>query len=231
MKFEAVIFDLFGTLVPSVDEGAYVESIRRTARAAAAEPEAFRRAWQDPEVSRGRAIGVFPTQAACVRHCCRRIGLEPDDAAVAGAATVRADYERSLLIPRPDAVDALERIRGRELRLGLMSACSRDTPRVWPDTPFPPLFDDAVFSCEAGVTKPDGRLYRLGCDRLRAAPERCLYVGDGALRELTGARQAGLRPVLICPPEEAEVIRAHEDARAWEGPTVAALGEVLALLD
>jgi putative hydrolase of the HAD superfamily len=58
------------------------------------------------------------------------------------------------------------------------------------------LFDVTVFSCDAGILKPDPRIYRLATDGLGLPPEQCLYVGDGGHRELRGAREAGLATAL-----------------------------------
>ncbi len=80
------------------------------------------------------------------------------------------------------------------------------------------------------MTKPDPRFYALACVRLGVAASRCLYVGDGAGRELTGATKAGMRAVLICPPAEEAIIMKHADARDWRGPRIAAVSEALNLV-
>jgi putative hydrolase of the HAD superfamily len=80
------------------------------------------------------------------------------------------------------------------------------------------------------MTKPDLRIYRTAAKRLRVAPESCLYIGDGGSNELTGARQAGMHPVLIRDPVEnsREVYFKREE---WDGMTISSLQEILALLE
>jgi FMN phosphatase YigB (HAD superfamily) len=69
----------------------------------------------------------------------------------------------------------------------------------------------------------DGALEVLGALRARG-------VGDGSSRELTGARQAGMRPIHLRPPgEDAEDVH-RVDVDAWSGEAVRALAEVLALV-
>ena len=63
--------------------------------------------------------------------------------------------------------------------------------RLWHSTPFAPLMDAAVLSFDAGIAKPDPRIYDLAVRRLGVAAEHCLYVGDGADGELSGATKAG----------------------------------------
>jgi len=230
MQYDAVIFDLFGTLVPSMEGDAYEDSIHRTGIAAGAEPGAFLRVWIEPELAQRRMTGRFRTQADGIREVCRRLGFEPEEDAVRQAAIVRANFLRGFLFPRQDTLDTLRRIKEAGLKLGLMSACSPDTPPLWVETPMAPFFDATLLSCEVGVNKPDPRFYRMACERLGVTAGRCLYVGDGAGHELTGARDAGMHPVLICPPGEEPFILTRDGVRDWGGPRLRSLSGVLDLL-
>ena len=230
MKYGAVIFDLFGTLVDNVQDGPYAASIRATAAAAGAEAEEFLRRWTDGQTALRRSAGQFGTQARCIEHICRQMGLSPDPDAVRRAARVRFEAVRAWLVCRPDAVDTLEGLRRIGLKLCLMSVCSPDTPILWPRTPLAPRFDEALFSCKVALNKPDPRFYALACERLDLQPRQCLYVGDGAGNELTGARRAGMDAVLICAPHEEDFVMAREEARNWTGPRIASPSEVLQLV-
>jgi putative hydrolase of the HAD superfamily len=231
MKYGAAIFDLFGTLVPSLWEGPYRASLREAAAAVGVDPEEFSRLWTDEDVAKLRATGAFPTAQACIENICRRLGALPSDEAVQRAAGVRIEYVRRSLSPRSDAVDTLKKLKAAGLKLGLMSVCSADTPPLWRQTPLAALFDEALLSCQVGLTKPDPRFYALACERLGMRPARCLYVGDGAGDELTGAKRAGMHPVLICTPDEEQIVMEREEARNFRGPKITALAQVLDLLD
>jgi putative hydrolase of the HAD superfamily len=41
-----------------------------------------------------------------------------------------------------------------------------------------PLFDHIIQSAEAGVRKPDPRIYLMMCDALDVKPEACVYLDD-----------------------------------------------------
>ena len=58
-----------------------------------------------------------------------------------------------------------------------------------------PCFDLIVLSYEAGLQKPDSRIYQKAADLLGAAPGQCLFVGDGGSNELEGAGNAGMKAV------------------------------------
>ncbi len=131
--------------------------------------------------------------------------------------------------PRPGALDVLARLRSEGYQTGLVSDCSGEVPAVWGGTPFAPLFDATVFSCVAGIKKPDPRIYRMALSRLSVTARECLYIGDGNSRELTGALEVGMHPVLIRDP--AESADAHFiDREEWHGETISSLMEVLDLV-
>lgn len=230
MKYDAVIFDLFGTLVPCVTSQGVSSSVREMAMAVGAEPKAFRRLWSDDDIRRMRYTGVLMTPADNVEHICRRLGVQPEADGVRRAAEIREAVTRMWLTPREDAVPTLVRVRALGLKLGLMSVASGEVPRLWPKTAFDGAFDATLFSCEVRLTKPDPRFYEVTCEALAVSPKRCLYIGDGAMNELTGALRAGMDAVLICPPAERHMIMTSDDARNWAGPVIEHLTDVLELL-
>jgi putative hydrolase of the HAD superfamily len=231
MKYDAVIFDLYGTLVPNMDGEDYDATLRRTATAVGADPDAFIAHWSDRELVAMRVTGQFGTQANCIREVCRRLGLAPRDDAVERAGRVRADFVREIIVPRDDTVETLRTLKARGVKLCLLTSCSPDAPSAWAETPMAPWFDGEVFSCRAGVDKPDRRIYRLACESVGVAPGRALFVGDGANRELTGAVEAGLDAALMCAVGEQDVVMQRDDPAQWTGPVVKALGEVVGLVD
>jgi putative hydrolase of the HAD superfamily len=108
--------------------------------------------------------------------------------------------------------------------------CAPDTPAMWRASPLGGLVDVEVFSCEVGLRKPDPGIYLAATGRLGVDPTGCLYVGDGAYRELTGAAAVGMRAVLIRDPADAEVEALRPEAEEWSGESVEHLREVIALL-
>jgi putative hydrolase of the HAD superfamily len=143
------------------------------------------------------------------------------------AMTLRLERLRSLLVPRPDAVATLTELRERGFRVGMISNASSELSALWLESDFEPHFDAVLFSADERMMKPDRRLYLRMAELLGVEPEECLFVGDGAYRELQGAADAGMSPVLIrAPYDEWE----HEGTIGWDGPRVSSLSEVLALV-
>ena len=141
-----------------------------------------------------------------------------------------AMYDRSFR-PKPAALETLRAIRERELPIALVSMCAPDTPALWRAIELAAFIDVEVFSCEVGLRKPDPAIYLAASDGLAVDPVSCLYVGDGAYGELSGAAAIGMTAVLVRDPAEepGEMLR-PESQDTWDGRVIASLAEVVPLL-
>ena len=101
------------------------------------------------------------------------------------------------LVPREGAVETLEELRARGIKVGLITVCTEDVELLWPESEFAGLFDAEIFSNAIGLSKPDPRIYLACCEQLGVEPHEAVFVGDGANDELEGARRVGLLPILI----------------------------------
>ena len=214
MRYRAVIFDLWQTLVPWPVEGAQ-RMYDGLAAHFGAEPDRFRDVWL-----RGRRERELGPMEPHLRSLADELGFEGD---IVAAATLRRDWTLEHLVPRPDAVPTLEELRRRGHLLGMISACSQEVPDVWERTPFGGLFDSTVFSCSVGVSKPDPRIYDIAREELGVEAGDCLFVGDGANDELPGAERAGMTALQLRPPGEPLT----EEGERWTGAYVERLSDVL----
>ena len=220
MRVRAVIFDLWDTLVLwPLDEAARLNE--QIAERLGVELERFTAVWNAARPA--RSVGPLVEN---VRQVLGELGVNGADAEE--IAALRIDHTRRVLRPREGALETLEELRRRGLRLGLISVCGEDVAHAWEKTPFAPLLDSVVLSCTVGLSKPDPRIYELAAEELDVLPEECLFVGDGANDEVAGAERAGMRAALILRPGGEEPL--WPEARAWRGPRLRALPEVLALL-
>ena len=223
--YDAVIFDLFGTLVDIflVEEHDRMTARMATALSAPAEP--YTKLWV--ATFNQRATGAFATTEENIRHVVNELDLMPSDAQVEEAVRVRWDFSRDSLRPKPDAIETLKRLRQVGLKIGLISDCSCEIPGLWNETLFAPFFDSAIFSCSVQIRKPDSRIYAAACEELGVGPEGCLYVGDGGSNELTGAREVGMDPVLLYEKHEDGEHVYRAGAQEWDGRRIERLPEVL----
>ncbi|HEU4354831.1 MAG TPA: HAD-IA family hydrolase [Actinomycetota bacterium] len=227
-RIRAVVFDLFGTLVPEFPLPVWLGMFEGMAGALGTDAGAFQPAWEDTVLE--RQTGGFADVGANLREICRRLGRTPSDAQIADALEVRDALYRTWFRPQPGAVETLGWLRERGYRTALVSMCAPDAPALWAASPLGGLVDVLVFSCEVGLRKPDPAIYLAATDRLGLAPAGCLYVGDGSYRELTGAEAVGMTPVrIVDPAEEAEMLRPDRDD--WVGREIRSLDEVPEVLE
>ena len=228
-RYDAVIFDLFGTLVAGLGREAYHVSLRQMAVALGAPVEEFTRLW-NKETANQRLIGALKSPEENIEYIREVLGLPPELGRIVEAVRIRLAFYRASLTPRNETVRTLTRLREAGHRLGLISDCSHEAPLLWPETAMAAAIDRPVFSCVEGFAKPDPRLYEIACARLAVSPERCLYVGDGDGHELAGAVRQGINAVMIRIPDEeaAGVYRRNPDE--WDGPRIASLAEVLTMV-
>ena len=228
MKYEGVIFDLFGTLVPNMSLSEHRAVLTRMAHVLSAPPDDFAQLWFD--TFNERSTGIFQSPDDNVEYICRTLGVSVNETQVKVATRLRFDYAVQSMMPRPDAIETLSHLKSGGCKTGLISDCSAEVPAMWKDSPFVELIDVAIFSCSVGVKKPDPRIYQLTTNQLGIKPQECLYIGDGSSQELTGASQVGMHAVLLRLPDEDGTDAHWIDREDWDGLTISSLTEVLDLV-
>ena len=225
MKFKAVIFDLFGTLVDCYKVVDYDDTLVRIAAILNVPYLEFRRVWDDTAPERN--TGAFATTNSSISAICKIMDVQVDDDVIERAANIRRDFVNRTLSPRRDTLSTLAQLKEKGIKIGLISNCSPDTPETWGETPFITLFDTTVFSSSAGLKEPDPRIYQLAMDQLQLKSEECIYVGDGDSNELSGARETGMYPVMIQVKYDSETDDYLAERQEWNGPVISTLKEVL----
>jgi HAD superfamily hydrolase (TIGR01509 family) len=111
-------------------------------------------------------------------------------------------YERVMdparWIPYPDTAPTLRALRGRGLRIGVVSNVPRDLRPIFAAHGLADLVDTFTHSFEVGAEKPDPEIFRRACAQLQVPPDATLMVGDHPVAD-GEAERAGLR-VFILPP-------------------------------
>jgi putative hydrolase of the HAD superfamily len=227
MKYQAVIFDLFGTLVPSFTEREYRSILSQMAEILNVPAHDFEVSWS--KTFSESILGVIPGVEAKIGKTGGIMDVEFAADQIKAAAEVMTGYSASCMLPRPGAFEVLSQIKRKGLKTGLISDCTPDAPELWKKTVLAPLVDVTVFSCLVGLRKPDPRIYRLAVRQLSVEPAGCLYVGDGASHELAGALEAGMYPVWLYVASEKDAFRV--DTEVWNGKVITSLSEILDLLE
>jgi len=225
-----VVFDLFGTLVEGWGKQTAARKSDEIAKILGVPAEPYRELMETTYTL--RANGQLGGPAEMMRRLSAMAGVTPSEAAIERAAAHRiAQFRQVLWAPRPGVTSLLAELRHRNLRVGLISDCSGETPVLWKELPWTSPIQAAVFSWTEGVRKPDPALYRKVTEVLQLAPAECLYVGDGGSQELSGAERAGMRAYqLLAPRPDGDELLQYDPDPNWAGPGIATLSEILPLL-
>ena len=124
------------------------------------------------------------------------------------------------LVPA-DVPSALAALRGRGLRLTIVSNANGRLGALLDRLGLSASFDCILDSHEHGVEKPDPRFFEIALERSGAEADTTIHVGDLYEVDVKGARAAGLRAVLF---DQAGL---YPDA---DCPRVGTLGELVEMI-
>jgi HAD superfamily hydrolase (TIGR01549 family) len=96
-----------------------------------------------------------------------------------------------------DVAPALASLRGRGLRLVVVSNANGRLRHLFDRVDLTKWFDHVLDSHEWGVEKPDPRLFKLALEQSRADAAHTVHVGDLYHVDVMGARAAGLREGIL----------------------------------
>lgn len=97
----------------------------------------------------------------------------------------------------PGAPEALAALRASGLALAVVSNFDGRLPDLLARLGLARAFAVVVLPGEAGVVKPDPRIFRIALERLGVAAAEAAYVGDDADDDLAGAAAAGIPAILV----------------------------------
>jgi len=174
----AVLFDLDGTLVSTKE--LYLEAYRR------ALVPVFGRRVSDAEIFAHGAVGerrfLEATAADRLDECLQCFYQE-----------YRALHSQLFGGVYAGIPELLAELRGRGLKLGVVTGKSRDAWLITSELTELGHFHTVVVDDDVEVAKPDPAGLRLALEALGVAPEAAMYVGDSPV-DLGAATNAGARP-------------------------------------
>lgn len=204
---EFVFFDAGGTLIrPHPSVGA-VYATAGARFGLAARPDDLTRAFSSAFTARLERIGpeAFVTDdetagrrwwRGLVDDVLDTVGFHGDRAAVFDACYSAFDEPRAWRVFE-DVRPALDALKRRGLRLGVLSNWDTRLEALLDRLQLSPFFDEVVVSCREGCAKPDPRLFSAAEHRVGVSSERIAYVGDRPELDLEAGLRAGWNALLI----------------------------------
>jgi HAD superfamily hydrolase (TIGR01509 family) len=176
-----------------------------------------------------RHLGTASTETAhtfrlYVGYMLEGLGLTVDGAVqgLAEALRVAKPPYGLFSLQMPGAPAVLDRLRGRGLRLAVVSNSNGMVAEILRSVGLADLVDTIIDSGLVGVEKPNPKIFRKAAAAVGVQPEEAVHVGDLYSIDVLGARAAGCRAILLDP------------AGAWgpvDCPTAADLPAAAALIE
>ena len=226
MRFRAVIFDLYWTLLYE-DETGLSEKAEEVAAKVGVTSEAWHKAWHG-------------TLQASWRGELSLLGRVREALKVAGAAEYDGALAEELAglmgarsTPRlyPDVRESLAKVKEMGFPLGLVSNIASYRAGWLKEIELTPFFDTMALSCELGVTKPERAIYMAAVEGLGVKPEECVFVDD-VPPYVQAARKLGMATVRINRFGSDEIYREYYDDLDFEADLrIEGLGELVEWLE
>jgi putative hydrolase of the HAD superfamily len=217
----AIVFDLFGTLIPPGSREERDAVSRSVADALGVDREALSTAFSDTFAE--RTLGTLGDLSQTLVSFCSEFGVSPTTAQLDAATKLRLGFTDGLL-RATWGLPIVTRLKAEGFRLALVSDCSAEVPMLWPESDLARPFSASAFSCRLGIRKPAAEMYLHATRQLDVDPTECLYVGDGGSDELAGAEALGMTAVLYAPEGGSGAINADT---SWPGRRITSLEELL----
>jgi HAD superfamily hydrolase (TIGR01509 family) len=100
-------------------------------------------------------------------------------------------------VPFPDAAGVLGTLRALGMRAAVVSNWDCSLGGLLGGLGLGGLLDAVVTSAEAGMRKPDPRIFETALAAVQCPPDRALLVGDSLEVDVRGGQAAGIRSVLL----------------------------------
>lgn len=97
----------------------------------------------------------------------------------------------------PDTLPTLQKLRSLSIPLGILSNFDSRLYKVLRALDLADYFESVTISTEAGVAKPDPKIFSIALAKHQCDPENAWHIGDSVQEDYEAANAAGLRGVLL----------------------------------
>ncbi|MBI1729316.1 HAD-IA family hydrolase [Candidatus Acetothermia bacterium] len=97
----------------------------------------------------------------------------------------------------PDAISTLQKLKVAKYQLGVIANSRHLVIGRLDHTGLTSFFDTITYSEEVGASKPDRRIFEAALQRAGCQPQEAIHIGDRWVEDIEGARNAGIKPVLL----------------------------------
>ena len=241
MKIRAIFYDLDGTLRMNVPNGwrAFADFASELGLSSGPEDRLRIARWEhyyfggSAEIRSDRA--TFTDSPTFWENYSRRqlavLGASPEQVSeLAPKLNQRmSENYRPLDIIPAGLVETLGTLKEQGYLLGVLSNRDESYSGYLAERGLGEFFSLAIFAGEAGIYKPDPGVFHYLLGKAGVSADESIYVGDNYYADVVGAREAGMRPVLLdvnnlfespdCPviQSHSQIIQLLEQRELWPG--------------
>ena len=203
-----VSFDLGGTLIAPTPSVGGIYAMVCAAHGVDVDPgrcdRAFEVAWSRRSAAAQPGTGRFSATEDGEDGWWRRVILEvlQECGIPASMSPPLEAFRDAFASPRAwrvfeDVEETLAALKSAGYGLAIVSNWDSRMPRLLGTLGLAGYFDAVLCSAEAGVEKPDPRIFEMAAEALGLPAEQILHVGDLAREDYHGARGAGMKALIV----------------------------------
>ncbi len=188
---KAVFFDLFFTLIyPQYFTG------KNEFDVVGISAEEWEHYAENNDLYKERALGEIKDEREIIDKIIYSMPYKVSEKQMIEILNLRqARMQKALFEVDEKILHTIREIHEKDIKTCLISNADFIDCKYWSQSPLASFFDEAFFSCDVGMMKPDLKIYEYALSKLNVKADESLFVGDGGSDELAGARRAGMKTV------------------------------------
>lgn len=198
-KFKAVLFDLGGTLIKTVEVPEIFRRILEKYGVSACS-EDIAKAHKENEHEFSVETMVELKEGFWVKYNSRvleKLGINENREFLAKKID-ELWWNYAELQVYSDASKTLSQLKNRKIKTGIVTnAFQKDYQQILQKLAWTDCFDVVVGIGACNTAKPDRAIFLYAVNRLRVSPGETIFVGDSLKHDYEGAKRAGLKPLII----------------------------------
>lgn len=187
---KAIIFDFWGTLVENGIFPSPVKQVKYILRV----PMSFR----DFIIRFEHTIMTKPyaDMNEAFSAVCEEFRINADERVIERLVGM---WNKNELLAKPflETIEVLEKLKKKGIKVALISDSTPTIKRVVEKFGLADYFDEMMFSFDTGLLKTDPEMYHKLVEKLGVKPDEVVVIGDSIPTDIIGAKNAGLKTILL----------------------------------
>ncbi|MFH0869907.1 MAG: HAD family hydrolase [archaeon] len=187
---KGIVFDFWGTLV---ENGIYPSPVQQTKFILR-----MRMPFKDfvARFEKSMMVKPYTDLNEAFKAACDEFRITPDQYLMERLVGM---WNKNDLLGKPflDTIETLDYLKSKKIKIGLIANTTPSITRVIEKYNLEKYFTANAFSYEEGLLKSDAEMYHRMVEKMKLKPEEVVVIGDSVPSDVIGARNAGLKSILL----------------------------------